>query len=111
MTPARLSVVAPAYNAAPTLRETLEGALAQEFSSGECVIGNDGSTLESEKEEHSSTRLTYREILDCTVLLWKGYESLRDYAQAHGITVINATGGGPIDAFPIQDYDDVVHGG
>lgn len=68
----------------------------------------DGSTIESEKKEHSSTRLTYRTILECTVQLWKGYESLRDYAQAHGITVINATGGGLLDIFPIQDYEEVV---
>lgn len=68
----------------------------------------DGSTIESEKEEHSSTRLTYRTILECTVLLWKGYESLRDYAEAKGITIINATGGGLLDVFPIQDYEEVV---
>lgn len=39
----RFSVVVPAYNAAPTLSETLDAVLGQEFEDWECVIVDDGS--------------------------------------------------------------------
>lgn len=40
----RFSVVVPAYNAAPTLAETLDAIQAQEFGDWECVVIDDGST-------------------------------------------------------------------
>lgn len=40
----RFSVVIPAYNAVPTLAETLDAVLAQRFADWECVIVDDGST-------------------------------------------------------------------
>jgi glycosyltransferase involved in cell wall biosynthesis len=40
----RFSVVVPAYNAAGTLSETLDGVLAQELPDWECVVVDDGST-------------------------------------------------------------------
>jgi glycosyltransferase involved in cell wall biosynthesis len=38
------SIVVPAYNAAATLAETLEGVMAQDFADWECVVVDDGST-------------------------------------------------------------------
>lgn len=38
------SVIVPAYNATATLRETLDGMLAQDFDDWECVVVDDGST-------------------------------------------------------------------
>lgn len=40
----RFSVVVPAYNAAPTLAETLVAIQAQTFGDWECVVVDDGST-------------------------------------------------------------------
>lgn len=42
--PPLFSVVVPAYNAAATLAETLDGMLSQTFSDWECVVVDDGST-------------------------------------------------------------------
>jgi glycosyltransferase involved in cell wall biosynthesis len=40
----RFSVVVPAYNAAPTLAETLDAIQTQTFGDWECVVVDDGST-------------------------------------------------------------------
>jgi glycosyltransferase involved in cell wall biosynthesis len=43
--PTRLvSIIIPAYNAAPWLRETLDSAVSQTFQSREIIVVNDGST-------------------------------------------------------------------
>jgi len=63
----RFAVVVPAYNAGGTLRETLDGMLAQTFSDWECVVVDDGSTdntaqiVESYSERDSRIRLIQQE--------------------------------------------------
>src|SRR5208282_3266674 len=42
--PVAVSVVIPAYNAAATIGEAIESALAQDFRDREIIVVNDGST-------------------------------------------------------------------
>lgn len=44
----RVSIIIPAYNVAPWIRETLDSVLAQTITDWECIIINDGSTDETE---------------------------------------------------------------
>ena len=41
---AQISVIMPAYNAAQTIRQTIESVLKQTFSDFELIVVNDGST-------------------------------------------------------------------
>ena len=49
-------------------------------------------------DEWSDVR--YIDEFRANLRLWEQYEDLRDYAEKHGVSIVNATGGGILDVFP-----------
>jgi hypothetical protein len=56
------------------------------------------------------THLGYRINMESQLILWTGYEKLRDLAEAEGCQIINATNGGFLDVFDRADYEAVMRG-
>jgi hypothetical protein len=48
--------------------------------------------------------------MESQLILWTGYEKLRDLAEAEGCQIINATNGGFLDVFDRADYEAVMRG-
>ena len=59
--------------------------------------------VKPELKQHS-----YRFILECALMIWKGYEVLLDLANRRGIEIFNATAGGCLDVFPRRRYEDII---
>lgn len=66
------------------------------------------STVDRERYERARPALSYQSILECTLMLWKGYAALRTYLESEGIEVINCTAGGLLDVFPRKRLEDVL---
>jgi hypothetical protein len=62
--------------------------------------------VKPELKDHS-----YKLVMECALIIWKGYETLREYAQQRGILIYDATNGGFLDVFPRVNYESVVAAG
>ena len=51
---------------------------------------------------------SYRITMEAVLVVWKGYEVLKELAQQKGITILNATDGGFLDIFDRVDYRDLI---
>jgi hypothetical protein len=51
----------------------------------------------------------YKDNLEPTLNLWKGYEKISDFAAMKDIRIFNATNGGFLDVFPRVDYEKLFH--
>jgi len=51
---------------------------------------------------------SYRDVIEPTLRLWRGYESLNAVARSRGIRIVNATAGGFLDVFERQPFEDVI---
>ena len=51
---------------------------------------------------------SYRFLMECQLTGWKGYESLREFARARNMQIINATDGGFLDVFERAEYRDLI---
>lgn len=61
--------------------------------------------VKPELKEHS-----YKLVMECALIIWRGYEALLDYANRKGIRIYDATHGGFLDVFPQIDYETIVNG-
>src|SRR5437870_11367880 len=66
-------------------------------------------------EEHPKVRpeLTdhsYKVVMECALVIWRGYESLLALARRKGIRILDATSGGFLDVFEPADYEQLVCG-
>jgi len=41
-------------------------------------------------------------------VLWRGHFALREMSEKHGVEIINATGGGVLDAYKLGNYEEIV---
>jgi len=65
--------------------------------------------LESHPEvKPSMADHSYRITMEAVLVVWKGYEVLKEVARRKGITILNATNGGFLDVFERVDYRDVI---
>jgi hypothetical protein len=46
--------------------------------------------------------------MESQLILWSGYEKLREIADKKGCRIINATNGGFLDVFELADYEEVI---
>lgn len=51
---------------------------------------------------------SYKTVIECALIIWQGYEVLKNLAWRNGITILNATDGGFLDVFDRVDYRDVI---
>ena len=51
---------------------------------------------------------SYRDDLECALIIWEGYEVLNELARRKGITILNATNGGFLDVFDRVDYRELI---
>jgi glycosyltransferase involved in cell wall biosynthesis len=73
------SVIAPIYNAAPYLQETLDSILASTYRPIEVVMVDDGSS-----DESLSIATAYcKQHLECQVINYKDLFSIRDMDKEH----------------------------
>jgi len=54
--------------------------------------------------------LSYEDLLEMTLQMFRGYRHVRDYARLRGIQIFNATPGGFLDVFPRADFESLVAG-
>lgn len=54
----------------------------------------------SKLEEYS-----YKYLMECQLELWRGYESLQEFARQQGLKIFNATAGGFLDVFPRTEFE------
>jgi hypothetical protein len=54
------------------------------------------------------THLGYRINMESQLILWTGYEKLREIAEREGCRIINATNGGFLDVFERANYEEVI---
>lgn len=47
----------------------------------------------------------YGDLMEAVLIMWRGYESIRRVAEAHGIKIFNATPGSFLDVFERADYE------
>jgi hypothetical protein len=65
--------------------------------------------LESDEENVLSIDAwEYSHLMRNVLMMWRGYASLYREAQAEGVQIINATGGGFLDVFERADYKEIV---
>lgn len=50
----------------------------------------------------------YKDLMQAVLIMWRGYESIRDIATTNNIQIINATRGGFLDVFDRADYESVI---
>jgi hypothetical protein len=66
--------------------------------------------LESHPEvKPSLSAHSYRVTMEAVLIVWKGYEVLKELARRKGLTILNATNGGFLDVFDRVDYGDVIN--
>ena len=66
------------------------------------------TTLENHPTAHGDCgKYSYRAILEDVLKVWRGYETLRAYAEKHGQQIINCTDGGFLDVFERATYEDI----
>ncbi len=70
---------------------------------------HNGTVEEKECEDHASFLNEGKDFYDI-YRTTKAYQSARIYAEAHGITILNATKGGRLEVFPRVDFDGVFEG-
>ena len=51
---------------------------------------------------------SYRITMEAVLIVWKGYEVLKELAHRKGITILNATNGGFLDVFDRVDYRELI---
>jgi hypothetical protein len=51
---------------------------------------------------------SYKTVMECALIIWRGYEVLQDLARRNGISIFNATDGGFLDVFERVDYEEVI---
>jgi hypothetical protein len=56
------------------------------------------------------TDQNYKEMLECALVIWRGYEVLLELARRKGIQILDATNGGFLDVFEPATYEDLVGG-
>lgn len=66
------------------------------------------ATIDWDETDREPARLTYQTILECTLLLWKGYTNLWEFCISRRIAVFNCTEGGLLDVFPRRRFEDVI---
>ncbi len=63
-------------------------------------------TFKSSKEKYDSTKQPLIDNLFFAYLLWKGHFHLKHQAESRGVKIVNATGGGVLDVYPLARYED-----
>jgi hypothetical protein len=64
-------------------------------------------------EEHPEVRPelkdhSYKVVMECALVIWRGYESLLALARRKGIRILDATNGGFLDVFEPAEYEQIV---
>lgn len=68
-----------------------------------------GKTIPNHAVAHGDPqKWAYRDQMQATMDAWDGYLALRDYAERHGVEIVNCTAGGFLDVFPRAEYETVV---
>lgn len=58
-----------------------------------------------ELKDHS-----YKVVMECALVIWRGYEALLELARRKGIRIFDATDGGFLDVFEPANYEELVLG-
>lgn len=58
-----------------------------------------------ELKDHS-----YKEVMECALVIWRGYEALLELARKKGIRILDATQGGFLDVFEPANYEELAAG-
>jgi len=67
--------------------------------------------LEEHPEVHPELKdHSYKVVMECALVIWRGYESLLALARRKGIRILDATNGGFLDVFEPADYEQLVSG-
>ena len=67
--------------------------------------------LEEHPEVHPELKdHSYKVVMECALVIWRGYESLLALARRKGIRILDATNGGFLDVFEPTDYEQLVSG-
>ena len=84
-----------------------------------CLLGMDHNWAATKVETHFYAQKTlanhpvahgeywkyqYRMVLEDVLKVWKGYENIRRYAEAHGQQIVNCTDGGFLDVFEREEF-------
>jgi|SRR5215475_7815866 len=57
-----------------------------------------------ELKDHS-----YKEVMECALVIWRGYEALLNLVRRKGIQILDATNGGFLDVFELANYEELLN--
>lgn len=68
----------------------------------------EGSVWSGDNQYYDTSAEAYKQSAWFGWVLWRGHERLRSMAESRGVKIVNATGGGVLDVYPLASYEKMV---